>query len=133
MLLQDVRCQLCSKDDDVALFKWIEGQLKDAEERLAKGQAALFTLQTLLMNVACDDPGAAIGMQLALPILQVGCACLDELCRRVPDAVLPLRDLNGLVRCPICPGMSALQSFCIAGPNRLQALGCAALRCLRAP
>lgn len=46
------------------------------EERLAVGAAALQHLEMSLVNTACDDPGAAIGSQLALPMLQER---LDEL------------------------------------------------------
>ncbi len=77
--MQDVRRQLYGEDDDIKFFKWIQGQLKDTEKRLEEGRAVLFHLENQLMNVACDDPGAAIGVQLALPILQVGRACIGEL------------------------------------------------------
>ena len=66
-----MRRQLYGEDDDIKFFKWIQGQLKDTEKRLEEGRAVLFHLESQLMNVACDDPGAAIGVQLALPILQV--------------------------------------------------------------
>ena len=86
--MQDVRRQLYGEDDDIKFFKWIQGQLKDTEKRLEEGRAVLFHLESQLMNVACDDPGAAIGVQLALPILQVSCACVDTLLRWESDANL---------------------------------------------
>ena len=51
----------------------IQGQLKDAEERLAEEHEDLFRLQKLRTTVACNDSSLDIGAQLALPILQVGC------------------------------------------------------------
>ena len=75
--MQDVQCRLCGKDDDITVFRRVQGQLKDTEKRLAEGRAVLYYLQNQLIDVACDDPGAAIGRELALPILQVACAEFD--------------------------------------------------------
>ena len=98
--VQDVQRRLCSNDDDIKLYESIQEQLKDTEKRLAVGQEDLFHLKNLRMHVACDDPGLAIGMQLTLPILQVGCACcwwtlLWRTCCSLPLGV------DSLVRCPI--------------------------------
>lgn len=49
----------------------VQSERKAVEERLAVGAAALQHLEMSLVNTACDDPGAAIGSQLALPLLQV--------------------------------------------------------------
>ena len=73
--MQAVRRKLCSQDEDIRIFTRIQLQLKETEERLVEGGAVLFHLQSQLMNAACDDPGPTLGVQLALPILQVGCAC----------------------------------------------------------
>ena len=78
--MQDVRHLLYDKDDDIEVYKWIQRQLKDTEKRMAEGRAILIYLQNQLVNVACDDPGAAIGAQVALPFLQVGSACFYEQC-----------------------------------------------------
>jgi hypothetical protein len=51
-------------------FDWIQRELKAVEKRLEDGRAALQHLEMFLISVACDDPGAAIGAQLALPLLQ---------------------------------------------------------------
>ena len=40
------------------------------ERRLEDGRAVLAHLEGALINVSCNDPGAVIGQQLALPILQ---------------------------------------------------------------
>lgn len=71
LLLQDLRKQLYSEGDDSNLCACVEQLLKALEQRLAEGAAALQHLKLALVNVACDDPGAAVGMQLALPLLQV--------------------------------------------------------------
>ena len=68
--LQDVRRQLYGDEDDRKFFQWVQSQLKQTETRLENGRAVLHHLQAQLINVACDDPGAAIGAQLALPLLQ---------------------------------------------------------------
>ena len=73
--MQDVWRQLCGKDDDFAVFKCIQGQMKDTEKWLAEGRAVLTHLQSQLINMACDDPGAVIGAEVALPLLQVKYAC----------------------------------------------------------
>lgn len=70
-MLQDVRKQLYTEEDDCTFFAWIQRERKSVEERLADGAAALQHLEMALVNTACDDPGAAIGAQLALPLLQV--------------------------------------------------------------
>jgi len=67
---QDVRRQLYGDEDDRKFFQWVQSQLKQTEKRLEDGRAVLHHLEAQLINVACDDPGAAIGAQLALPLLQ---------------------------------------------------------------
>ena len=68
--LQDVRRQLYGDEDDRKFFQWVQSQLKQTETRREKGRAVLHHLEAQLINVGCDDPGAAIGAQLALPLLQ---------------------------------------------------------------
>lgn len=67
---QEVRRQLYSDKDDLAIYSTIQSQLKLVDKRLADGRAALQHLEMGLINVACDDPGAAIGAHLILPLLQ---------------------------------------------------------------
>eukprot|EP00884_Botryococcus_braunii_P009363 jgi/Botrbrau1/18428/Bobra.0072s0020.2 len=67
---KDVRRQLYTLDDDVTFFDWIKHELKSVEKRLEDGRVALQHFMMFLINVACDDPGATIGVQLALPLLQ---------------------------------------------------------------
>ena len=68
--VQDVRRQLYSLDDDRTFFDWIQKELRTVERRLEDGRAVLAHLEGALINVSCDDPGAPIGQQLALPMLQ---------------------------------------------------------------
>lgn len=70
LLLQDVRRQLYVDEDNRKFYNWVQSQLKSTEKRLEDGRAVLHHLEAQLINVACDDPGAAIGAQLALPLLQ---------------------------------------------------------------
>ena len=67
---RDVLRQLYGDADDRAFFDRIKTQLREAEARLEDGRAALAHLESAVVNVACDDPGAAIGSQLVLPLLQ---------------------------------------------------------------
>ncbi len=88
--MQDVRRLLYVEDGDMEISKCIQRQLKDAEKRLAEGRAVLIYLQNQLINVACDDPGAVVAAEVALPILQVGHSCIDKVCcgRHEPRAAL---------------------------------------------
>ena len=45
-------------------------EIKVIEKRVEESRVALQHLEMHLINTACDDPGATIGMQLALPVLQ---------------------------------------------------------------
>lgn len=67
---KDVRKQLYSDVDDRNFFEALKQALKAIEKRLEDSAVALQHLEMALINVACDDPGAMIGTQLALPILQ---------------------------------------------------------------
>ncbi|GAB4814795.1 hypothetical protein N2152v2_001841 [Parachlorella kessleri] len=67
---KDLRRQLYGDEDDVAFFDIIKKQLKEIEKRLEDGRAALQHVENFVVNVACDDPGAAVGAQLVLPLLQ---------------------------------------------------------------
>ena len=67
---QDVRRQLYSDKDDREIFTTIQDQLRRIDKQLEDGRAALQHLEMALINVACDDPGAAIGGHLILPLLQ---------------------------------------------------------------
>ena len=57
-------------DDDRNFFDWVQRELRAVEKRLEEGRTCLAHLELALINVACDDPGAAVGAQLALPLLQ---------------------------------------------------------------
>ena len=73
--MQDIRSALYCDDRDIDFVKCTQVHIKDVEKKIGEGRAVLLHLQNQLRDAACNDPGAAIGMQLALPILQVGC-CL---------------------------------------------------------
>lgn len=70
LILQDVRRQLYGDDDYKNFFEWILDEIKHINKKLEAGSAVLHHLEMFLMNVACNDPGAAIGANLVLPILQ---------------------------------------------------------------
>lgn len=93
--MQDVRRQLYGDEDDRKFFAWVQGQVKQIEKRLEEGRAVLLHLENYLINVACDDPGMAIGMQLALPILQErldakALEYADQKAREAQDAIFKM-------------------------------------------
>ncbi len=85
---KDVRRQLYNETDDRSFFNRIKDELKQVEKRLEDGRGALQHLEMHLINVACDDPGAVIGAQLALPILQerLDAAALEYAAKRAAMA-----------------------------------------------
>ncbi|GAX74273.1 hypothetical protein CEUSTIGMA_g1722.t1 [Chlamydomonas eustigma] len=67
---KDVRKQLYGETEDKQFFDSLKQEVKVIEKRLEESRVALQHLEMNLMNTGCDDPGALIGLQLALPILQ---------------------------------------------------------------
>ena len=65
-----MRRQLYGEDDDRSFFDSIRQELKATDKKLEEGRAVLHHLEMYLVNVACDDPGASIGANLVLPLLQ---------------------------------------------------------------
>lgn len=65
-----MRRQLYGDEDYKNFFEWILDEIKVINKKLEAGSAVLHHLEMFLMNVACNDPGAAIGANLVLPILQ---------------------------------------------------------------
>ena len=65
-----MRRQLYGDEDDRTFFDWIQRELRAVEKTLEDGRAVLQHLEMFLVNVACNDPGAAIGASLVLPLLQ---------------------------------------------------------------
>ena len=70
MPAQVVLCQLCSDSDDHEIYQRLQVQLRDIQTRQENGQAVLCHLEAQPINVACDDPGAATGTHLVLPLLR---------------------------------------------------------------
>jgi hypothetical protein len=92
---KDVRKQLYSEEDDRNFFNRIKDALKTTESRLEEGRVALQHLEMFLLNVACDDPGAAIGTQLVLPMLQerldaAALAFKAELAKMAEDEIIAM-------------------------------------------
>lgn len=65
-----MRRQLYGDEDYKNFFEWILDEVKIINKKLEAGNAVLHHLEMFLVNVACNDPGAAIGSSLILPILQ---------------------------------------------------------------
>ena len=64
------RKELYVPADDIAIFETVQKQLKEIERRLEEGRVAAQHLLQFAINVACDDPGIAIGQNIVLPYLQ---------------------------------------------------------------
>jgi hypothetical protein len=120
---KDVRKQLYSDADDRQFFDRIKCGLKTIEGRLEEGRVALQHLELFLVNVACDDPGATIGSQLVLPLLQVrmrscvvcvwllvNVACDDPGATIGSQLVLPLLQVR---RCLVVHGCVAWRVCCL--------------------
>ena len=134
---QDVRRQLYSDKDDREIFTTIQDQLRRIDKQLEDGRAALQHLEMALINVACDDPGAAIGAHLILPLLQerLDSKALDFADRRAVEAeediirmevsaLLHLPAWHHLQPCrPVCMRVSGLQA-CRPQSCGLRGKGC---------
>jgi len=85
---KDVRKQLYTDADDRAFFDRVKAEVRAVDGRLADGRAALLHLEGAMCNVACDDPGAAVGASLALPMLQerLDAAAAEFAARRAKEA-----------------------------------------------
>ena len=64
---KEIRRQLYTEKEDLFFFKWINRVLKELDKRIDAGCAALSHMETILVNLACDDPGALVGQGLLLP------------------------------------------------------------------
>ena len=64
---KEIRKQLYTEKEDRSFFDNIKSVLKDLEKRIDTGCAALSHMETTIVNLACDDPGALIGSNVLLP------------------------------------------------------------------
>ena len=64
---REIRRQLYTEKEDRYFFIRINGVLKELEKRIDTGCAALSHMETIIVNLACDDPGALVGTTLLLP------------------------------------------------------------------
>ena len=100
-----MRRQLYSDKDDREIFTTIQDQLRRIDKQLEDGRAALQHLEMALINVACDDPGAAIGGHLILPLLQerLDGKALDFADRRAVEAEEDIIRMEVRLLLPSCP------------------------------
>lgn len=66
----DMRRQLYTDADDRAFFADIQASIVSLAAQMEQGQVAILYLEQNLLNVSCDDPGAALGLNVVLPLLQ---------------------------------------------------------------
>ena len=59
-----------SDADDHSIYQRSQVQLTDIKKQQEGGRVVLPLLETQLINVACEDPGAVVGTHLILPLLQ---------------------------------------------------------------
>ncbi|UPR04627.1 hypothetical protein HOP50_17g79710 [Chloropicon primus] len=85
---KDIRRQLYTEKEDRFFFKWINDVLKELEKRIDAGCAALSHMETNIVNLACDDPGALIGGNLLLPRHQrtIDLGAEDHMQRKAKEA-----------------------------------------------
>ena len=87
---------------------------------------ALQHLEMQLINVACDDPGAAIGANMALPLLQERldvCArkhaeekallAQEALFHTEVSPISPLSRVSSRPPCPQCPSCGRVQRYAL--------------------
>lgn len=97
-VLQDVRRQFYGADDDQAFVLSISLESKVVDKIIEEGRAVLQLLEMHLVNVACNDPGAVIGNQLILPMLQER---LDEEKRKAAETQAQMQ-AEGLLEDEVC-------------------------------
>jgi hypothetical protein len=73
---EEMRRQLYSDEEDRIFFADVQNSIKSLNNQMDEGQVAIIHLEQYLLNVTCDDPGAALGLTVILPLLQDR---LDEL------------------------------------------------------
>ena len=90
-LLQDVRRQFYGDEEDRLFLAAISSEIKAIDKIIDDGRAVLQLLEMHLVNVACNDPGAVIGNQLILPMLQER---LDDEARQAAERQAAQAELN---------------------------------------
>jgi len=70
LLLQHVRPKLYKPDQIQKLHGDLEAQLEEMERLHAEEYAVLLPLETLIVEAACDDPGALFLPHLILPLIR---------------------------------------------------------------
>jgi hypothetical protein len=67
---EEMRHQLYSDEEDRLFFADVQASIKSLNSQIEQGQVAIIHLEQHLLNVTCDDPGAALGLSVILPLLQ---------------------------------------------------------------
>jgi len=55
---------------ELSIVKFLQQHVKEGERFQAANRAALIHLEAQVINVACDDPGRAVGATVLLPMLR---------------------------------------------------------------
>lgn len=70
LCLQQIWPGLRTVEYELSIVKFLHQHVKEIERFHAANRAALIHLEAQVINVACDDPGRAVGSSVLLPILR---------------------------------------------------------------
>ena len=90
-------------DYELSIMKFLQQHVKEGERWLAANRAALIHLEAQVINVACDDPGRAVGATVLLPMLREriesqAYAHFNKDVLLAEQKVCPIRHLSASVR-----------------------------------
>ena len=70
LCLQRIWPGLRTVEYELSVVKFLQHHVKEGERFQAANRAALIHLEAQVINVACDDPGRAVGANVLLPMLR---------------------------------------------------------------
>jgi len=70
LCLQQIWPGLRTVEYELSIVKFLQQHVKEGERWQAANRAALIHLEAQVINVACDDPGRAVGATVLLPMLR---------------------------------------------------------------
>lgn len=103
LCLQQIWPGLRTVDYELSIMKFLQQHVKEGERWLAANRAALIHLEAQVINVACDDPGRAVGATVLLPMLREriesqAYAHFNKDVLLAEQKVCPIRHLSASVR-----------------------------------
>ncbi len=68
--VQELWPKLRSEEHVAGAIRFLNQHIREGEKYQAKSRAALIHLEAQVIDVACDDPGRAVGSTVLLPMLR---------------------------------------------------------------